>query len=316
MVLQLHSSVTLRPKSVHHHVHHVDNQGQRLRNKKNKQRKVLLICSFATLVFFVVLASDVIKSHNLQRRLSCQMRRMKHQEQQQHAGSGSLEDYHEYNYDNLQYGNSFAKIVERMITRRMGEAGTITTECETTFPNDIATIAGDAYYADTPEVDYGGSYYPEDALIESGNDDPENFDPSILVPDVNDHASYSLVIVALLKAYKPKVYVPTETDGDNTSSGATPSTGTNTQDGTNSDNGENTANDPDDEVDLPHQDTIAYTVIITTCPLEAQAPESEVTDPGVDVYEVTAMTKEFVCNATDTAGLKVGLTVGEGTFTM
>ena len=299
MVLRLHSSVTFRPQSVQHLHNTIDHQGQMmLRNKKKKQRKLIFYCSFATLVFFV-LFSDVISSTNTRRRLSCQMRRMKHQEQLQRAGSS----YHEDNYDSLQYGSSFAKIVQRMIARRMEESGLITTECETTFPDDIATIAGDAYYADTTATD-SGLYYPEDAPIESDNADPENVDPGVLVPDIDEPVSYSSVDVALLEVYEPKVYVPTETDeNDNTPTGTNTDTENNSETGTNPETSDPTANNPDSEEDLPHQDTIAYTVIITTCPLEAQAPESEVTDAGVDVYEATAITKQFVCNATDTAGL-------------
>ena len=54
--------------------------------------------------------------------------------------------------------------------------------------------------------------------------------------------------------------------------------------------------------------TIAFVVTITRCPEMYQPPVDDSPDPGPDLYEVTAIIKEEICNATATLNLLAGTT--------
>jgi hypothetical protein len=97
---------------------------------------------------------------------------------------------------------------------------------------------------------------------------PDTVDPKGVVPDIDEPCYYSEVDRALFHVYEPKIYEPVV----------------------------------EKEELPPPQDTIAYTVTITSCPGTYAPAESEVTDPGPDtIYEATAVVKETVCSATETA---------------
>ena len=137
-------------------------------------------------------------------------------------------------------------------------------DCETVYPVEVANTSGVDYYAD-PAVDSGVYYREEipapvvDAELQGTT---EEIDPLILNPDGNGTSVITSVDTNLLDMYQPKSYEPVS----------------------------NTTRP---------KGTTAYTVVITSCPDTYSPPGSEVTDPGSDIFEASAMLKEFVCQLTE-----------------
>ena len=140
-------------------------------------------------------------------------------------------------------------------------------ECELIYPQEVVKETGtNSYYAPT-DIDSG--FYYEDqneeiplAEVEEITNEAGEVDPSILVPDINEPMYYSEVDTTLLGLFEPQVYEPV-----------------------------NETNRP--------EGTTAYTVTITSCPGTYNPPASEVSDPGADIYEASAICKNNVCNNTD-----------------
>ncbi len=159
-------------------------------------------------------------------------------------------------------GSEFIDLVDRILQ-------TVTStedECETVYPKEVAVTTAEDYYS-PPEPD-SGIYYSEEVSIPepelAGFAEEEEVDPVLLNPDVDSPDYYTNVDAALLDVYEPKTYEPV-----------------------------NTTERP--------KDTTAYSVVITSCPETYNPPESEVTDPGTDIFEASAMLKQAVCNVTETA---------------
>ncbi len=177
--------------------------------------------------------------------------------------------------------------------------------CEVVFPEEVATEVVEAAATETlaagETIDYGtledvyyappdpdaGLYYPEEILTDDQVEEPiENItnpegevsDTTVLVPDDDEPEYYSPVDRTLLDQYEPKVYEPVvpivnETTGD-------------------------VLYYP--ESTAP-ENTTAYAVTITSCPeVYYEAPATEITDPGPDIYEASAIIKSEVCDATGT----------------
>ncbi len=147
---------------------------------------------------------------------------------------------------------------------------------------DYGTL-GDVYYA-PPDPD-AGLYYPPEVLTDDLEEPIENItnpegevsDPAVLVPDVEEPVYYSPVDNTLLEQYEPQVYEPVVP----------------------------IVNETTGEVYYPEstapENTTAYAVTITSCPeVYYEAPASEITDPGADIYEASAIIKSEVCDATGT----------------
>ncbi len=142
-------------------------------------------------------------------------------------------------------------------------------DCNIIYPGEVVQTTGsDSYY--TPFDPDSGLYYPgeneEIPLAEIADiTNPEGeVDPAVLVPDVDEPMYYSEVDTALLSLFEPQIYEPVN------------------------------------ETVRPGEGTTAYTVTITSCPGTYDPPASEVTDPGADLYEASAICKNNVCNTTDT----------------
>lgn len=164
-------------------------------------------------------------------------------------------------YDPTYGDNFFTNLIDRTLQIDSIDGAS---ECDIVFPEaDVVTDVGTAYYA-PPNVD-SGLYYNEVAEIpiaEMDSVDTENLDPTALVPDV-EVTTVDPVDTSLMESYEPKVYEPIEATGE-----------------------------------PAPIDTVAYTVVITSCPNTYEPPNSEVTDPGTELYEACAMIKNGVCNAT------------------
>eukprot|EP00551_Chaetoceros_affinis_P007592 CAMPEP_0203662284 /NCGR_PEP_ID=MMETSP0090-20130426/301_1 /ASSEMBLY_ACC=CAM_ASM_001088 /TAXON_ID=426623 /ORGANISM="Chaetoceros affinis, Strain CCMP159" /LENGTH=773 /DNA_ID=CAMNT_0050525047 /DNA_START=39 /DNA_END=2360 /DNA_ORIENTATION=+ len=149
-------------------------------------------------------------------------------------------------------------------------------ECGIIFPEDVIVETGtDSYYV--PLDEDAGLYYAEEneqippAEIEEITNPEGEVDPTVLVPDVNEPMYYSEVDTTLLGLFEPAIYEPVN----------------------------ETANRP--------EGTTAFTVTITSCPETYDAPSSEVTDPGGDIYEASCLLKNQACFATEdttTAGTR------------
>lgn len=138
-------------------------------------------------------------------------------------------------------------------------------ECETVYPAEVAVETAEDYYA-APEAD-SGIYYNEEAPIPTPELDgvaEGEVEPLLLNPDADEPQYYSNVETALFDVFEPATYEPVET------------------------------------TERP-EDTTAYSVVITSCPETYNPPESEVTDPGAEIFEASAMLKQSVCDVTDTA---------------
>lgn len=168
-----------------------------------------------------------------------------------------------------------------------------TADCETQFPDQVAFGVGSAYYASLGATESGIYYAPESPIpIPDGMSIVVGeIDPSLLAPKDSSDSTYdSTVNNALLNTYTTQTYDPVDTT-------------------------------------LRPEGTTAYAVTITSCPEFYEPAEPDVTDPGAELYEASAMIKESVCSAVEATaiarrklrnlrGLETTDTTGQETYTM
>ena len=167
--------------------------------------------------------------------------------------------------------NFMTNVIDGLITASKpssSRALSVEEECETIYPSSVSTARWTEYY-DTE--DQTGLYYEEIAPVdilrlEGFNPDVigGEVDPTILAPDSEMGAVQRSVDTSVLSLFEPRVYEPVA------------------------------------ETNRP-KDTTAYAVVIECCPEKYEALLSGTTDPGADIFEASAMMKQSVCNATETA---------------
>ncbi len=142
-------------------------------------------------------------------------------------------------------------------------------ECETVYPSDVSTARWTEYYGDEETGLYYEELAPVDILkLEGYNPDLAGgeVDPVILAPDY-ETSSDNVDEASLLGLFEPRVYSPV------------------------------------DETTRP-ANTTAYAVVIECCPEKYDTILKGTTDPGSDIFEASAMLKQGVCNATETAAIE------------
>ncbi len=250
-------------------MHKSGRRGRMLTKRKLSVQQTLTLVIFAIFSFSVV--SNIVRNNiyqqNLQRNLQikrrlCASKQRKLQAAEQEEGSN---DKNKKGDEYKNGGSKFTDLIDRVLVGTSVE--TVTDEdCETIYPAEVAVMSGSDYYIE-PDTESSGLTYSDeipapvvDAELQGTQ---EEIDPVILDPDANDPSAVTSVDTNLLDIFEPKEYNPVN------------------------------------ETTRP-QGTTAYTVVISSCPDDYNPPSSEVTDPGNDIFEASAMLKQFVCNVTET----------------
>ena len=166
--------------------------------------------------------------------------------------------------------NFMTNVIDGLITAgkpASRRALSVEEECETIYPSTVSTARWTEYYSNEDQT---GLYYEEIAPVdilrlEGFNPDlvGGEVDPTILAPDSETNVQRN-VDSSVLGLFEPRVYEPVA------------------------------------ETNRP-ANTTAYAVVIECCPEKYEAMLSGTTDPGADIFEASAMIKQSVCNATETA---------------
>lgn len=187
----------------------------------------------------------------------------------------------------------FTNLIDRVLQTTTSDVDP-TADCETQFPDQVAFDLGSAYYASPGATESGIYYAPESPIpIPDEMSIVGGFiDPSLLAPkDSSDSTYYSPVNTAILNTYTTQIYDPVDTT-------------------------------------IRPEGTTAYAVTITSCPEFYEPAEPDVTDPGAELYEASAMIKESVCSVVEVTaiarrkalrnlrGLQTTDTTGQETYTM
>lgn len=242
-------------------------------HQKNKRsRMALILKKTCKITFLFVLINALLKSGDdfvgRRRQLLCQ--RKLHKNHQYHptaSASSSVISVNAPGSDSINSSNSNDGFYPTDLIDRLLLQTSSSSDCETIYPTEVATEIGiDVYYA-PPEPDSGMTFSEVAVIPEAELDsttDTEFVDPVAIVPDVYAPKYYDVVDTTLLDSYEPTVYEPT-----------------------------NTTNRQETEV--------AYTVTILSCPNTYSPPESEVTNPGSDIYEASAIIKYNSCSSSESS---------------